>query len=69
MNLVLIQMFVTKSNFWSLNKVKVKLVIIIEGDQKAPFSIATTLRCRGGRYSFSWITPFYPWYVPYITEC
>ena len=24
----------------------------VEGDPKAPFSIATTPRCRGGRYSF-----------------
>ena len=31
--------------------------------------IATTLRCREGRYSFSWITPLYPWYVPYNAEC
>ena len=29
-----------------------KLATIVEGVQKAPFSIATTLRCRGGRYSF-----------------
>ena len=27
------------------------LVTIIEGDQKAPFSIGTTPRCRGGCYS------------------
>ena len=26
---------------------KVKLATLVEGDQKAPFSIATTLRCRG----------------------
>ena len=43
--------------FWS------KLVTIVEGDQKAPFLIATTLRCRGGRYSFPWTffwsTPFF----------
>ena len=25
---------------------------IVEGNPKAPFSIATTRRCRGGRYSF-----------------
>ena len=31
--------------------VKVKLATIVEGDPKAPFSIATTPRCRGGRYS------------------
>ena len=31
---------------------KVKLATVVEGNQKAPFSIATTPRCRGGRYSF-----------------
>ena len=39
---------------------KVKLVTVVEGDQKAPFSIATTARCRGGCYSFPRITPLYP---------
>ena len=29
-----------------------KLATLVEGDQKAPFSIATTPRCRRGRYSF-----------------
>ena len=47
----------------------VKLASVVEGDQKAPFSIATTLRCKGGRYSFPWIAPLYPRYVPYIAEC
>ena len=47
----------------------VKLATVVEGDQKAPFSIATTPRCRERHYSFPWITPLYPWYVPYITEC
>ena len=42
---------------------------IVKGCQKAPFSIATTLRCRGGRYSFLWIAPLYPCYIPYIAEC
>ena len=32
--------------------VKVKLATIVEGNPKAPFSIATTPMCRGGRYSF-----------------
>ena len=32
-----------------------KLATLVEGDSKAPFSIATTPRCRGGRYSFPWI--------------
>ena len=40
---------------------KVKLATIVEGDPKAPFSIATTPRCRGGRYSIPRIAPLYPW--------
>ena len=36
-----------------------KFMTVVEGDQKAPFSIATTLGCRGGRYSFPWIVPLY----------
>ena len=43
---------------------KVKLATVVEGDQKAPFSIATTLRCRERCYSFHRIVPLYPWYVP-----
>ena len=39
---------------------KVKLANIVEGDPKAPFSIATTPRCWGGRYSFPWIALLYP---------
>ena len=31
----------------------------------ANFTLLTTPRCRGGRYSFSWIAPLYPWSVPY----
>ena len=38
----------------SVNKSKVKLATVVEGDQKALFSIATTPRCMGGRYSFPW---------------
>ena len=34
-----------------------KLATIVEGDPKAPFSIATTPRCRGGRYSIPRIAP------------
>ena len=44
-------------------KVKVKLATIVEGDPKAPFSIATTPSCRGGCYSFSWIVPLYPYLI------
>ena len=29
----------------------------VEGDQKAPFSIATTPSCRERRYPFPWIAP------------
>ena len=47
----------------------VKLATLVEGDQKAPFSIATTLRYRGGRNSIPWIDPLSPLYVPYIAEC
>ena len=42
---------------------------VVEGDQKAPFTIATTPRCRGRRYTFPWIAPLYHWYVPYNAEC
>ena len=45
------------------------LVTVVEGDQKAPSSIATTPRCRGGSYSFPWIAPLYLRYAPYIAEC
>ena len=34
---------------------------LVEGDQKASFSIATTPKCRKDRYSFPWIAPPYPW--------
>ena len=47
----------------------VKLATVVKGDQTAPYSIATTPRCRGGFCSFPWIAPLYPWYVPYIAEC
>ena len=38
------------------------------GRPESSFTIASTLRCRGGCYSFPWIAPLYPWYVPYIVE-
>ena len=44
---------------YSVVLIKVKLATIVEGAQKAPFSIATTPRCRGGCYSFPWIAPLY----------
>ena len=39
---------------------KKKLVTVVEGYLKALFSIATTPRCRGGRYSVPRIDPLYP---------
>ena len=42
-----------------LEVVLVKLVTVVEGDPIAPFSIATTPRCRGGYYSIPWIAPLY----------
>ena len=48
---------------------KVKLATLVEGDPKAPFSIATTPRCRRGHYSFHWIAPLYPGSVPNNAEC
>ena len=47
----------------------VKLATVVEGYPKASFSVATTPRWKGGRYSFPWIAPLYPRYVPYIAEC
>ena len=41
----------------------------VEGDSKAPFSIATTPGCRGVRYSFPKIAPLYPSSSPYSAEC
>ena len=49
-------------------KVK-KLATIVEGNPKAPFSIATTPRCRGRALLLPWIALLYPWSVPYNAEC
>ena len=38
-------------------------------DHSRGWPIATTPRCRGGRYSIPWIAPLYPWTVPYNAEC
>ena len=55
--------------FFLLISKKVKLATVVGGESKAPFSVSNTPRRRGKRYSFSWIAPLYPWYVPYIAEC
>ena len=54
-----------EGNVMLVIKVKVKLVTIVKGDSKAPFSIATTPRCRGKHKTFPCIAPLYPWYIPY----
>ena len=41
---------------------------IVESNSKAPFSIATTPRCRGGYYSFPWIAPLYLWSLHYSAK-
>ena len=38
--------------WWEEEYIDIKLATIVEGNPKAPFSIATTPMCRGGRYSF-----------------
>ena len=48
---------------------KLKSATVVEGDPKAPFSIATTPRCSGGNYSFPWIAPLCRWSVLYNAEC
>ena len=46
----------------NLKKVKLE-TILVESDSKAPFSIATTPRCREGRYFIPWIAPLYPYII------
>ena len=48
---------------------EVNLVTVVEGNLKAPFSIATTLSYSGGCYSFPRIAPLYPWSIPYNAGC
>ena len=45
------------------------MATIVEGNTKVSFSIAITLKCRGGRNSFPWIAPLYPWYGPNNAKC
>ena len=37
--------------------IKVKLATVVNIDPKAPFSIATTSRCRAGYYTFPSVVP------------
>ena len=45
----------------------VKLATSVEGDPKAPFSIASRPRCKGGHYSIPRIAWLYAWSSPYNT--
>ena len=36
----------------------------VESDLKAPFTLATTLKCEEGRYFFPLIAPLYPLSLP-----
>ena len=49
--------FYRETDIFMILSKAVKLATVVEGDPKAPFSIATTPRCRGGHYSFPWIAP------------
>ena len=56
--------FVKKKYFHQLNThtyiyiyIYISWLTVVEGDLKAPFSVATTLKCRGGSYFFLLIAP------------
>ena len=59
---------ISASTIYIHTYIKAKLVTLDECDPKAPFSIATTPRCKGRSYSMPWIAPFYPWSLPYKAE-
>ena len=46
------------SNHLTTEDQQVKLATAVEGDPKAPFSIATTQKCSGGCYSIPWMAHF-----------
>ena len=45
------------------------MVTLVESCLNAPFSIATTPRCRRGCYFIPRIAPLYPWFLPYSAKC
>ena len=47
---------------------KVKLATLVEDLPNAPFSLATTLRCREGLYSIPRIASLYPRSSPYSAK-
>ena len=58
-----------KYNFSTI--AKVTLATIVDGNPNAPFYSATTLSCRGGRYSLPLTVLFYPypWSIPSKAQC
>ena len=64
-NAMRLLMQILEENFEDYNK---KWAILAKSDPKAPFSIATTLRCRVGCYSIPWTAPLYSWSLPYNAE-
>ena len=44
------------------------MISIVEGEPKAPFSIASTPRCTKSCYSFPWTASLYPWSITYNAE-
>ena len=55
---------------WACFVSKVKLSPFSRGRPEGSlFNSYYTYYSRGGRYSFPWIAPLYPWYIPYIAEC
>ena len=52
-------------SYCNMGTLWIKLVTIVKGDLKAPFSIPTSQRCRKRRYSIPWIAPLYSWSLLY----
>ena len=44
------------------------MATLVDGDQKASFTIATTVRCTVRRYYFPWIAQLYPRRLPAFLE-
>ena len=57
--------FIYLSIFYIIFYIYISWPTIVEGDPKAPFSIARTPRCRRGCYSFPWIASLTldPWVI------
>ena len=58
----------TDVKLWLFIVISKKLANLVEGDPKAYFRIATTLRCSVGRYYIPLIVPLYPWSLPSNAE-